>query len=475
MSLTPAEAEEEIKSAARSQRVREGGHLSAFRCFSDWCDVNGLVALPTDEETMLLYLYSRHDELAYNTVANYARDIALAHEEAGFPDPRGSRTRTYLTHTRRSRGVRKLPMTDAMTLDEMESAVTIYCEDGMTADDHLHRGIYCVGWYVNATAEQQGLRIPRPLSAAYALPREAFTVSPRTVRVTHDTIPTVVIHASEDPVAYNAVVRALEIQPASDRPLLPTGGFPQANSQVRRALGAKSYPRTTAPRGVSWQVQETAVSRDDRDWKLRALRPRFHTALTRLTLLLVGVVTTRRAIDLSRLTLADVGFEPRGLTLHIGPEEKGSVLSMGSGGPPRSKTYVIEHVTNPAAPEQCSVLCPACALDSMVEWRRRQGARDTDALFVSMWLKPLSTAAIHEGIKAIWNALEASDPAATRDQAVKRIGSRSLRVTGVTLAAQAGASMADLADLMMCNLRNVPVYNRNMAFLECTPLRLRAA
>lgn len=472
MTLTPEAAVQRAIAAGRPLDEQQGRHMAAHKAFAAWCGANDLIALPATEETLLMYLFSRRAEWSAHTIGQYLRWLARAQVEFGFDDPRTARSRTFMSRMSATRSTPPQPKTDALTLEECRQAVSAYRERHLNASHHIVRGAYVIAWHRARHARATGSSLARPVSAVLTLRREHIDVSPDAIRINAPDWPRLLIDVSDDPYGHALIVRALDASDG-DEPFVTDPGNRSQEAMTHRSCLIRLDLLDGTTSG-DWQTRVTEASREERDWRLLALQPQFHTIATDLCEFLVAVTTTRRSADMARITLADVATTPTGMTVTIGPEEKGSLISLRRGGPPRQRTYTLHHVSDTDAQgalPRCSVLCPACALDLLVRWRIRRGAGPEDPLLVSKYGKKQSVQKSWSAMHRIWMSyLETTnDPAASG----KRIGSRTFRVTGATLAARSGMTLDAIADLMMCSLENVPRYTRYFPYPAVDPLPLR--
>lgn len=465
--LTEAELLEKITQDRPVVGLSNGQVRRATSRFADWCDLHGLSAAPTDEETLLLYLHSRRHDLAPDTAGSEARNIAWGLTVAGHPSPIGERTYRYLS-ARRREPRQPDPLVDDFTIDEIERMITASREHGMPRPVLCIRAAIVIGWYLAKSATSRNVPLPSmPLRLPFHIPADHIHVTTRDIKITEPRSSfRVMIDRESDPVGYDAVLSALKS--ASDSPRESTYPLkPQRHkvNLIADLVSKRWLDSTGVSQAPEWTPTLAATSIEERNWVVRETQPLHWKRVSERAYLLVGVVTARRHAELSRLLIRDIEPLPGGAyRFTIGENEKGNLLASRYGGPARYGTYLIDHLptdtnegqaTQERASSVCSAICPACALAEHLAMRTRQGGADGDPLFVTQWGTPMSRT--QDGrimVRKMWDRLPEPKPE-------KRIGSRSLRVTGRTLAARAGMSDHDAADLLLATPQVARRYNRH--------------
>lgn len=458
------DAREEIVALGDCSVQQANAYRRQFKQFERWADSHGLTALPTDENTMLLYLWSRVDEIQGPTVSNFMIAIARENVHAGHPDPRGTKSSTYLYKAKRRGTVNPTPKVDALTIDELEDVVAVARERLSSDQIWRRRAVLAAGYGIADASVRQGERVSLPLSLAARLPMSAVTVSADAVRfVEPSTGLRVLIDAAADPHGYQAIATHIANTDQRDESLTPPGTelpvIDALRTRYRTATG-----RAPAAPGVSWQL---ALASDQRVRALCLLNTAndYQQVVTGIAYILTGIVTARRSIELNRLNMADLTPGPDGYRFGIGAEEKGARISAKRGGAGRRSphTYTIGHLQDTNG--ICPSVCPACALDDLVHLRQLQGAGPTDPLFVSGYGERMTSHAARGTIKRFVRDALGTEAAA-------RFSSRTMRVTGATLAVKSGMSDADVAEHMACSIDNARRYYRFDPFGRNTSLRL---
>lgn len=442
--------------------------LSLHAKFEAWCRGNGLEVSPADEETIVLYLFSRREELAHSTLDSYSRLLAHIQTSYGHPWPLGAMTANFLAAAAKKYGNAKRAKTDAWSVHEMETALTHYSRRGIDGTHLTARGVLVAAWHLRRSPHPHD-EISDPVWLAYNLDRNAIIAMRDQIVLRPEGRPAAVIARGEDPVGFHALIEALLLQPEADRPLIwPGVSRSTYSSKMRRILDRDSAKQWSA--SGEWQQYVVGLSIAERDWHLRRAQPRYGEMQTDLAEFLLGAVTSRRAAELNRLTLGDISVNSDGLPqVFVDSREKSCRISVRQGGQPRSKLYVLNH-EHPLGGDPCGITCAACALLLQVESRQRQGAASTERLFTTKRGKPRNTAVSREAVIRIWLAGVESGDAPSLENKV--VGSRTLRVTAATLASESGMDLDEIADLMMCSMTNVSRYNRAQRFSEvdCLPV-----
>jgi integrase len=106
-------------------------------------------------------------------------------------------------------------------------------------------------------------------------------------------------------------------------------------------------------------------------------------------------------------------------------------------------------------PDRCPPFCPACVLRDHLEIRGRSGAGPEDAVFVGARGDRFGENGGRHAVRRLHDLVADLDDA--EDGTHRVIGTRTLRVTGVTLAYEAGMSVGEIADKLTAHRsKNMP-------------------
>jgi integrase len=160
---------------------------------------------------------------------------------------------------------------------------------------------------------------------------------------------------------------------------------------------------------------------------------------------LAGIATARRHIELEQavlgdLTELDAGYE------YVVRDHKGNRIVRRYGGKEELLTRVIGHLADdPAtAPADCPAHCPACRMRDHLEIRERSGAGKDAPLFIGLDGTTLGRSGGNYVLKRLAKLVE--DLGYNPDGTPRSFSTRTLRVTGATLARRAGMSFQEIAD-----------------------------
>jgi len=449
---------EELVSAGMPVGVRSGAFARRYESFQDWLRVQGVTKVVPSDELLALYLFAQHDRWAYGTAFNIASAIRWVSRDRGLGDPWGPLTRKYLSTLRAEKGVVVRQGTEALDFDDVARMVSAYRESGINDRMRLRQALIILGGAIAEARSQTSTPLGNPLSDVAHLPLSAVTEEPGRIRFTDPVSgATGVVEASADPRGFD-IVRDFLARVRGQQTCI---GFATGSA---KAVIFNELQRFCQVSGHQWEVTIASCRGSERDRILDAQDRHRSRAITGIAYFLIGLVTTRRSAELSRLRLSDIHLTDEGeFVFSVGEEEKSSQAAVRQGGAPRSRNYVIGHIRDGASTD-CSPICPACALFELIALRRRSGALDSDLLFVTPRGKPCGP---DYGNLLIRSMCEAAGVDPTRVY-----GSRVMRVTGATLASRQGFTDVDIADLMMCSLTNVRRYNRHNPYPGGDPLPL---
>lgn len=455
---------EAARAAARTDLVSGGLTTLGFhlRGYLDWCKANDLPdqplpgsTEPSAETVLLRYLHSTmlDRDWAHGTCTQAAQAVAQHLVAHGHPDPRGTRTRGWMKARLRQTGTRRTRPVDAVSVSEVQSAAGKL----VTEPDLVHLSRRRAVLALADALEQAGVLRANPLGGSpelrqlMALPASAFTVTATRIRVAVGDAAAVIV-ASDSPVHYELVAAGLA--DAADRPfpLYPAGvtgpDHTTANqarsddsSRMRQALAHLvrdlpcSVPRRRRVSAAAARTWWTAASPAARLRLMARLDGHLPRRTQDLALVLTGIVGLHRHSDMRRLRLGDMEARCDGSGYdYVLGEHKGALLSRAQGSAGEPLFGALDHAS--ADRDSCGPVCPACAMDRHLLLRREDGAGDDDALFTGVG----TTAASVRVMRAV------ADAAVLADGSPRRIGARTMRVTGATWLREAGASYIELQD-----------------------------
>lgn len=391
----------------------------AWRCFAEWCEVNGLPpGPPVEEDTLLLWLFSHHDRWSWGTSANYTSLLAGHATAAGHPSPCGIRTTTYLSRLRKEMGTRKVPATDPVRVSDMRTIV----EKALSNDDRNTT----VARSVLIVAEAADLPLVG-VDSPERRPRETFTISKEMVTlVKPNGEKTVVADARRNAGAFATICSALE----GDDPF-PLGGTKSTISSRQQRI--KRAWQRAGMEGAYPRYDISRLAPEDFHWWVQLVDGHLAEHRDSMAFITLGVLLARRAIDLCRLDFEDVTATSSGYRLHFRITKTDPVGERGG---------LVKFVNHLASDGACGQVCPACVLRDHLELQRRLG-NSSGALFRGYGSKGGCGRLTVEGaairVRLLWEkaGLPKEDT----------IGSRSLRVGGATSASEAGWDLATIAEL----------------------------
>jgi hypothetical protein len=432
-----------------------------------WCAAQGLPSMPPEspepaypgaEMVLLMFLFA-HPAWSHSYASRLAQLVADEQGRAGYGDPRGVRTAQYLNAVkRREGGLRKGAPTDALTREQVNAIPERAAANVRPVPTWVVRlrGVVAVAEALGVDPTLPGGRIQR-------LAREAFVIRPDAVVITltdeQGRTTRRRLDAELQPQMYESLVLALTAA-GGEQPLAPPPDARRTLDQLvlydnKRLLLAwrHAYPQRTAAVTASYgqakalraQIGEswTADRPEDRVWWLAQIDRWLWLRRRDVAYLLCGVVNARRHIELERLTIGD--FEPTedgGYRYEF--VDKGARIAARQGARKLKKIVrVLDHVAGDDAPG-CLTSCPACAMRAHLEVRTRSGAGPADPLFVGKDGEVLQLGGANDAIRRLTGLVRDLDVA--RDGTVRVFGTRTMRVTGTTLAWQSGMSEREIGD-----------------------------
>jgi len=172
-----------------------------------------------------------------------------------------------------------------------------------------------------------------------------------------------------------------------------------------------------------------AAGEADRFWFLACVDKDLQRRRRDLSYALHGIVTGHRHAELARLRISDLTETSTGYSYAL-LGTKGDLIARQRGGRARVSHHSVDHLEDDAS--CCLAHCPACALRDHLEARRRQGAADHDPLYAGVRGDVLGPQGASAAVIRFWRMAESRD-----EPDSPAIGTRTMRVTAVSLARQA--------------------------------------
>ncbi len=475
-----------------SQKQREAAHVevtasaespnerSVREAYQTWCAVNGMPEFPagagglTGELVLLRFLHST--AMARNwqhaTCYNAAHVVAKHLMRNGFRDPRGPKVRSWLQARLRETGKRTTRPVDALTPSEVRSHLAAPSTEEQQGDDcaaeFLHQRAFLA--LTDLLDEHGHLRI-NPLSTAdpkrpnrpnpalrtlAALTREDFVVRSHEVRVSAAG-ETVIVAKNRTPEHYAMLAAA--VLHGGPHPLAPTAAMHDARAfdlflrRLRRRATTVVYAvarnRTRPPdRREGWAAQWwTDADRKHRVRVMVMMDSGLPSRTQDAAYLLTGLTSLFRNAELVRLNVGHVVRRADGTGFdYTLAEHKSAMHAARHGSVARPLKGALEHGVGPDS--GCPPICVACAMDRHLRLRSWYGAGPNDPLFVnytSQGNEPLQRLVSTQLGSRVVN--QAAGTAELDDGSERRLGTRSLRVSGATWLHEDGMSYEELQEV----------------------------
>ena len=382
--------------------------------FERWCQANGRDPLPAVEDTLLAYLAERAD-LAWSSVKGIITVVNRIHDRHAYRRPGQQACKAVLREIARVRGRIAEPLVDDLSSAELRAMSRVL--RGQPGGDGAALRLSA------ATAACVLLGIQSPPDTyhlAELWDRVAIDVSPKEVAVSIGTARKL-LRDKDDPFVSAMLRRAAALKADERRAGVARApsGAALASAWCRAGLG-------TAPAQIP-----AGMRRDDLTWLITNIEPDAHRRLRDRAYLLVGVTLALRHEDLAHLRIENVSCDPDGAGYRVYFTR--SKADPDGSRPPR----LVPHVMTPDG--DCDELCPACALRDHLRVVAEAG-RLTGYVFATLYAgkwAPMTRQNARLRIRDAW--------CRTNPTSEKRIASRSCRVTGATLAYNAGMTVADIA------------------------------
>lgn len=440
--------------------------------YVDWCEANDVPAVPTGmpgvpspEDVLLVFLGWLRERRSLRAVSldGYARTVAQHHLAAGHRDPRSVDVRAYLSEQRLLDVGEGEPLIDALTLQQLKAIARL--ADGSAGHRSLQRGTHRLRAIITvADVFGLGLFEPATLRAMHALPADAFRVVSDGISIAVEGERQLLLR-SQHPIGVDAVTHLMGSD-TTGHPLAPQPGelfvtSAGRSSRLERRSGQKdpidsdlarlvtawarcdprAVPRRGRPQRDDARAAWTRRSRSDVAWLVRHADQIFAHRLRDATWFLTGTATGSRWADREHLRIDDLTVQECGYSYVVW--DKGSKLRAREGAAVTGRTCHLRHIEPRGQP--CPDYCPVCLLDLWLEWRRRCGVDEHEYLFVAAdGRSPMPYALANEIIDRI--ELVVAPLSLAQDGSRQRLGTRSMRITAVTLGLQAGLTPEQVAE-----------------------------
>lgn len=412
---TLAEMSDLVRASARKMpHTTAAAERETWAAFERWCHGTGRNPLPAVEHTLLAYLAERAD-LAWGSVKRIIGVVNRIHDRHGYQRPGREACRAVLRETARVRGRVAEALVDDLSMAELRAMSRVL--RGQPGGDGPALRLSA------ATAACVLLGIQCPLDThhlAELWDRIAIDVPPKEVAISVGTARRL-LRDRDDPflTAMFRGAAALKADEGRAGDAWAPSGAALASAWRRAGLG-------TAPAQLP-----AGMRRDDLTWLITNIEPDTHRRLRDRAYLLVGVTLALRHEDLAHLRIENVSCDPDGAGYRVYFTR--SKADPDGSRPPR----LVPHVTTPDG--DCDELCPACALRDHLRVVAGVG-RSTGYVFATLYAgkwAPMTRQNARLRIRDAWRR--------TNPTSEKRIASRSCRVTGATLAYDAGMPVAEIA------------------------------
>lgn len=428
----------EIRAASTKDEYDRDRRVAAGR-YSAWCDENDFPDFPLDEQVLLRWLYVHRQDWAWSHAKGQVTALNRYSKECGHPAQALPRVRRYLAALKRDAGVQKEDKVDAMTAEEFIAlALTLQTPVKPLALPRVRlRGAAAVAWLtglpLKASASSKAPSVDSLTRDAFLRDAngalEGIAMGSRNITVAPDRAGRLLTFIEE----------ALDATPDGQRP------FNIRNSPKRIR---EQFERATRGDSENWRDWEL----ERMEWALDAFDPDLESRYRDASALLVGVCLARRFQDLRELRLQDVRFEDDGVVI-TQPFSKTDTTGRGV------RKFLTHAVPGAqcAHGAPCAPLCPVQALRDYCAYQRIVRRRTTGSIVETLYAgkrRPMTRAAWNYVLGKAWKRAGLPEG--------RRISSRSMRVTGASLAKKAGATIEQIQALTdHRDPRAVSIYLRN--------------
>ncbi|MBB3084219.1 hypothetical protein [Geodermatophilus sabuli] len=392
--------------------------------FAAWCELNGLVAFPADDETAQLFLHAHYPRWRYSYAKAFPAALRAEHRRQSLSVPVLEGCTEYLRRLSR----------DAATAPEQEKVAALRVQEADTIgralatlqpqDPRVIRVRAVV--VVSALLGLPLLDLPaRAFDApdllwAERLPAAAMPVSDSEVRLSPPGGEAVIVDAQRHPVEY-AVLRAALAQAAD--PAHPLAGPP---GESRRLTSQAAARAGLLQQGAGLLA---ALSPSDLHFLLANVDEHYQRRVRDWAYVLAGVFTACRHDELSRFMLDRVDETAHGYGVWVDRVKNH----------PEGHDYEVQHVEDPLT---CThPLCPACALRTHRHVVRRAHGRTTGPVFATRYGGQWRVMTRQNGrrvVKGLWERAGLPGEA--------RVATRALRAGGITSASEGGWEVWQIAE-----------------------------
>lgn len=414
--------------------------------YETWCAEHGFEAFPADEQMILRWLHTHYPSWSWGYAKNIPQYIRRENARRGHPPLKTKQISRYLQSLRRDLGSSKVAQTPAMTLTDLHEVVKALRipRKPLSVTHTRVRGAVALAWLTGKPVHPQDstthINPGTETESIVSLHRDAFT------RDSEGSLTGVTINGQH-----------YEFDRARGGNLL------QYVDEALTAHRRKPYPFKVQQFPLAMHTYLTRATRDDdpqwRDWDLEKIEwvlAAFDADLINryrnVAILLTGVTLARRFQDLRELRLHHFTIHPDGVTC-LQPRSKTDQAGRGvrkhirHANPDRSCTHE----------KPCADLCPVAAIrDYFTFLRLVTEVKGTHPFTASLYARKraaMTCQAWNYTLSRAWN--RAGLPSE------RKVSSRSMRVTGATLAKHAGASIEQIQGITdHRDSRSIAIYVR---------------
>jgi hypothetical protein len=447
------------------------------KTYQAWCVANQMPEFPTGagdlsgELVLLRFLHSTAMARSWGhaTCSNAARVVAKHLMRNRLPDPRGPQSKAWLKARLRETGKRTTRPVDALAPSEVRAAVATREEQQPPDEDELvhQRALLALADLLDeggplrlnplVGADPERCNRPNPaLKTLASLTQADFTVRAEEicVRIAGEAV---IVLKTRTPEHYEMLAAA--VLRGGPHPLHPGASVKDERAirpylqRLRRRATVVAYtvasnrvPHTD--RRQSWAAQWWAnADRDDRVRLMVLMDTDLPTRTQDAAYLLTGLTCLFRDAELVRLNISDMVRRPDGTGLDYAlATHKSAMHAARHGSVAQPLVGALEHAVGT---EGCPAVCAACAMDRHLRMRAWRGARPQDPLFVAYKSRGdgdlQRLASRRYGARVVKQAAVAGTK--LEDGSDRRLGTRSMRVSGATWLHQAGVSYQELQEI----------------------------
>lgn len=436
--MTSSALAAEIREASRNPQHAKDRQAQAL-AYERWCADHALRAFPLEEQVLLRWLHSHYPDWSWSYAKTYAGRLDRVARERGYPHQDLPRMRRYLQALKRDLGAAKLAKVDGMTAQEFVALARTLMEPAapLSGDRLRLRGAAATRWITGLPLVLPGRTVQG--TSVKALPSDAFR------RDASGQVTAIEIDGREvrlDPERAGRlpafIAQALDATPGRERPF----DVREISRRVRQQFERAAH-RDCAD-WHEWNLESI-------EWALDAFDPGLEWRYRDACALLVGVCLARRFQDIREIRLEDIWFLDDGADIRQ-PFSKTDQTGRGT------RKHLPHAVPGKACSHgmPCAALCPVQALRDYCDYQRIVRQRTKGSIVQSLYAgrhRPMTTKGWNHVLAYAWTRAGLPDD--------RRISSRSMRVTGATLAKRAGATIEQVQALTdHRDPRSVQVYLR---------------